>query len=54
VTTKLLDREKREHYNLTVMATDGIHQTAVKVTTVYNSHSSSLLQKRIQIKEEKT
>ncbi|XP_056011143.1 protocadherin Fat 1-like isoform X5 [Ostrea edulis] len=31
VTTKLLDREKRDHYNLTVMATDGIHQTAVKI-----------------------
>ncbi|XP_061184166.1 protocadherin Fat 1-like isoform X2 [Saccostrea echinata] len=31
VTAKKLDREKRDHYNLTVMTTDGIHQTSVKV-----------------------
>lgn len=41
LTSKRLDREKRDHYNLTVMATDGIHQTSVKVIVVYSSYIST-------------
>lgn len=41
LTSKRLDREKRDHYNLTVMATDGIHQTSVKVIIVYSSYIST-------------
>lgn len=41
LTSKRLDREKRDHYNLTVMATDGIHQTSVKVIVVYSSYISA-------------
>lgn len=42
VTSKRLDRERRDHYNLTVMATDGIHHTSVKVIAVYRPHTSSI------------